>query len=183
MVELSDELVTEVKRESTTTDDLLGLVERHHDETQGVRKEVIRAYADRLEDERDYAFDAEGFLAEVDDRLTDSEEWVADDALYELDEERMSRYPARWHEELGGSTDPTGYVEYLQTEEPEYPSGSPDTDRGVPKRELEDIMSIVGRVTLAEARDAIETQRKQGGIEEDSDQHRNAGVYLAGEAE
>ncbi|AQL43395.1 hypothetical protein BV210_12145 [Halorientalis sp. IM1011] len=183
MVTLSDDAVAEIKHEgeSMTTIDLLTLIERHHPETDGLDRETLEAYADRLAEERDYAFDAESFLSAVDDALTDTNEFD-DGLLYRLGDDRISVYPQSWHDELGDSADAEAYVGFLQDVDG-FPAASADTDLGVPERELESVLSVVGRISRDEARTVIERQREDGRLVEDADQHRNAGVYRSEDAE
>lgn len=183
MPDISDTVVAEIKHEgeAMTTTDLVALIERHHPETAGLDRDTLDAYAQRLADERDYKLDAEAFQTAVDDALTDATEWVDDGAIYRLDDDRISVYPASWHDELGGSTDAEAYVGFLQTVDG-IPPASADTDLGVPERELEAVLSVVGRISRDEARTVIERQRENGRLVEDADQHRNAGVYRAEDA-
>ncbi|WP_193767570.1 hypothetical protein [Halorientalis pallida] len=184
MPDISDSVVAEIEHEgeAMTTTDLLALIERHHPETAGLDRDTLDAYAQRLSDERDYAFDADAFRTTVEDALTDATEWADDGAIYRLDDDRISVYPPAWHDELGGSTDAEAYVGYLQDVDG-LPTASADTDLGVPERELESVLSVVGRISRAEARTVIERQREDDRLVEDADQHRNAGVYRSEDAE
>lgn len=165
-----------------TTTDLVALLERHHRDTHGIELGTLRAYADRLADERDYKFDDEAFLSDADAALTDRTEWIGGEVIYLLDDERGSVYPATFHEELGGSTDAETYVGFLQDVEG-FPPASADEDLGVPERELESALSVVGQISRDEARSVIERQRENGTLVEDADQHPNAGVYRAEDAD
>lgn len=161
-------------------EELFDLIERSHDGEAGVGRELVVAYVRELASRRGYAFDADGFLDEIDERLTDSETWAGADRYYELPGDRLSQYPVRWHDQLGGSTDAAAYVRFLAQEVSEFVEGM---DRGgagpgIPEDTLVTIISIVGRVDHGAARAAIEDARERGDLIEDADQHPQAGVYL-----
>ncbi|WP_336002199.1 hypothetical protein [Halorientalis halophila] len=185
MTDLSDAVLAEIKQEgeTMTTIDLLALVERHESESQGLEWDRLEAYAHRLTEERDYAFDADAFLEDVESALTGASDWAGSGSVYRLGDDRISVYPPSWHDALGGSTDAEAYVECIQREADGFPRASADTDLGVPLRELESAISVVGRVSRDEAQTVVERQREDGRLVEDADQHRNAGVYRAEDAE
>lgn len=183
MVELNEHVISEAAHEGRTMvpEQLFSLVERHHPHQEpGVPREVLEAYADGVEDTVEYRFDADEFLREVDSQLTDSETWAGEDAFYRVDG-RLSRYPARWHRELGGTTDVREYIAFLQDEEDGYLDDVSlgGAGRGIPEQPLLDIVAIVGRVDREEAKEKLEELRDRGEVVEDADQHPNAGVYLA----
>lgn len=187
MTELDDSVIDEAvhEGESMLLEELFDLIERSHDGEAGVDREVVVAYVRELESRGGYAFDADGFLDEIDERLTDSEEWAGAERYYELPGDRLSQYPARWHDRLGGSTDAAAYVRFLGEEAPEFVESM---DRGgagpgVPEDTLISLISIVGRVDHGAARAAIEEARERGDLVEDADQHPQAGVYLADESD
>lgn len=187
MVEVHDAVVDEATHEGSamTVDDLVSLVERHHDDRPGVSCEALAAYAERLESRGDVEFDADAFLAEVDDRTTDAGTWTGGDVFYPVASDRISRFPARWHENLGGSTDVAAYLRYVRDEAPAFASavGRSDRAEALPESELLDVVSTVGRVDRDEAKESIEAARDRGDVVEGADQHPGASVFLAGEAE
>lgn len=186
MVELDEAVIDEADRrgEALHVADLVALVElRHDDGRPGVDRDVLAAYADELSARADFSFDADEFRATVDDRLTDAETWAGRDVLYEVEPGRVSRYPARWHERLDGSTDVREYVEFLETADPEFVDEFAGTGRGVPEDVLLDVVSVLGGVAREEARAALKEARDRGDVVEGADQHPNAEVYLADDVE
>lgn len=182
MVEINDEAIGEAVHEGDTMllGDLVDIIERYHDDDPGAPWEAVKAYARELASRRDYQFDAEGFLDEVRDRLTDDESWVDHDRLYQLDGDRISQFPARWHAELGGSTDAAEYVRFVQTEAPEFVEqlGRGATGSGIPEDTLISVIQVVGRVDREEAAGAIQRALDDGALDEGADQNPQADVYL-----
>lgn len=186
MAEIDDAVIEEAvhEGETTSTRGLVGLIERYHDDRAGVPRETVAAYARALADRRDYSFDAEGFLETVDSRLTDDESWAGTDRLYRLGDGRISLYPARWHDELGGSTDPVAYLRFLGSAAPEFAGEFQDggVSPGVPEGVLVDLLRVIGRTDRESAAAAISDARADGALGEAADQHPNAGVYLDDES-
>lgn len=184
MTELNDEVFAAARQRGRTllTEELVALIERHHPHDRpGVEREVVTQYADRLDDETSYDFDRDAFIDEVDARLVDTETWQDTDALYAIGDDRVSSYPARWHDALGGSTDVREYVEFLLEETDGYlddlESGA--AGRGIPEDELLDVVSVVGRTDRETAKAAVEKGRDAGELAEDADQHPDARVRPA----
>ena len=181
MSELNDEVFAAARQRGRTllTEELVALIERHHPHDRpGVAREVVTRYADRLDGERAYNFDRDAFLDEVDARLVDTETWRRTDALYALGNDRVSRYPARWHDALGGSRDVREYVDFLLGETDGFlddlDSGA--AGRGIPENELLDVVSVVGRTDRETAKAEVERAREAGDLAEDADQHPEARV-------
>ncbi|QLD91078.1 hypothetical protein HWV07_19325 [Natronomonas salina] len=176
-MELRDDVVDElVQRGPTTTQQTVLLIERGHRHEPGVERSTLEVYVDALEGRRDYEFDAEGFRADLEGALVDDETWTTDDALYRIGDDRVSRYPKRWHDELGGSDDVAAFVSLL--------NGSAYVDQGgVNEDALLDVVAAVGRTSVDDAKAELEALREEGVVVEDADQHPHAGVYLADEAE
>lgn len=183
MVDLHDAVLEEAAHEgeSLVPADLVSLAERAHDDGPGVPPDVVAAYAERLADGNRVDLDAEAFLAAIDDRRTAEDTWQGGDAFYEVGADRISRYPRRWHDELGGSADVREFVAFLQEEGPEFGRGGQGP--GVPEPTLLAVMAAVGGTDRREARAALEEARERGDVVEDADQHPDAGVYLADEAD
>ena len=160
--------------------DFVGLIERYHDDRPGVPQDAVAAYAHELAALRDYGFDAEGFFETVDERMADSESWTGSDRFYALDDDRLSLYPVRWHDALGGSTDAAEYVRYIRESEQEYVEAldSGSAGAGIPRDTLSYVIQVVGRVDRETAAAAIEDARDRDDVVLDAEQHPQAGVYL-----
>jgi len=178
MVDTDQQAVDEIVHEGDAlgTRELLDILERYHDDRPGVPRDAIDAYARELNEREDSSFDTEAFESTVADRLTDSDSWVDDgDPLYELDGDRISQYPATWHDRLGGERDPAAYLRFFEEMAPSVRS----RHGGVDEDQLIDIMAVVGGLGRDTAKAAIESAREEDRIVEDADQHPKAGVYLA----
>jgi hypothetical protein len=170
--------------EALTTETFVELAERAHADEQGVDRTRLRTYANRAGERRDVRFDREAFRAELDERVTDEEIWVGREAIYDVGEGRLSRYPAEWHAELGGTSDVAAYLEYLTGTEADFVSDPSGVDAGprIPQSELLDVIALVGRTSREAARSAVAEARNAGDVVQDADQHPNAGVYLPEDA-
>ncbi|QLG64158.1 hypothetical protein [Halorarum salinum] len=186
MVELDANVLEEIRHGGRTMliEDVVSLVERSHDDDRpGVPRGTVEAYAEALETDPEASVDLDTFLEELDDSLTDSETWAGDGHLYRLEDDRISLFPAEWHERFGGSTDVQEYVEFLQGDA----DGAVDdvarggAGPGVPEQLLVDVVAVVGRISREEARARLQDLRKSGELVEDADQHPNAGVMLRDE--
>lgn len=157
--------------------EFVGIVERYHTDSVGVEWPTLEAYADEIA--ADGAIDADAFLEAVRSSATESETWVDDDSVYWVSEGRLSRYPRRWHDDLGDTEDVVAFVEYLVDEadgyRPEAGAGGP---AGIPQDELLDVVSTVGPLDRATANDRLEDRRDEGVLVEDADQHPSGNVYL-----
>jgi len=82
--------------------ELVELVERAHDpDAAGVSREVLDAYITELGE----SLDGDSLRRDVDNALTNSAGWLSGDALYEVSNGRVSRYPRSFHDELDSETD------------------------------------------------------------------------------
>ncbi|QLG28627.1 hypothetical protein HUG10_14205 [Halorarum halophilum] len=186
MVELDEDVLEELQHggRSLLIEDVVSIIERNHlDDRPGVSRETLEAYADALEADPDQQFDMETFHEELDSRLTDSDTWVDDDRLYRVGDDRISSYPATWHDRLGGKTDVRTYVVFLQDEAPEFKEdvGRGGAGPGIPQDQLLDVVSVVGRIERQEARAVLQDLHDRGELVEDADQHPDAGVMLGDE--
>lgn len=182
-MELRDDVVDEiVHRGPATVRRTVLLVERGHRTEPGVDREALDDYVDALEARDDFEFDPEWFYDELDDGLVDAEEWVDEDRLYRLGDDRISRYPPRWHDQLGGSDDVAEFVATLTATGFAESVGQSGAGGGLDEEALLDAVSAVGRVPKTEAKGELETLRDEGVVVEDADQHPHAGVYLADDA-
>lgn len=183
MTDLNDDVFAAARQRGRTllTEELLALIERHHPHDRpGVARETVTRYADGLADETSFDFDRGTFVEEVDARLTDTETWQDTDAVYALGDDRVSTYPARWHDALGGSTDVREYVDFLLDEAEGYVAdlNSGAAGRGVPENELLDVVAAVGRTDRETAKVGVEKAREAGDLAEGADQHPEARVRL-----
>ena len=63
--------------------------------------------------------DDEAFREVLEERLTDADGWVSEsDQLYEVDGDRISQYPAAWHDQLSGERDPAAYLRFFEAKAP-----------------------------------------------------------------
>lgn len=176
-MEPRDDVVDEiVHRGPTTTQQTVALLERGHRHERGIERSTLDDYAEALDERADFEFDPEGFYTDLEDALVDDGAWVSEDALYRVGDDRISRYPERWHDELGGSDDVAAFVSLL--------NDSPSVEHGgVNEEALLDVVAAVGRVRKDDAKAELEHLREEGVVVEDADQHPDAGVYLAEDAE
>ncbi|WP_327050828.1 hypothetical protein [Halomicrococcus gelatinilyticus] len=182
----TDERVLDGINQTLRLDGLVVLVERFHSHTQpGVPRETIDRYADPFSTSVGGGPDVDAFHEEVESRLTDSRTWSGGDSLYRLDPGRISRYPAEWHDRLGGTTDVRKYVDFIQEEVPEFKDdvGQGGSGPGVPEQPLLDAIAVVGRTDRDEVKAELADLRDRGEIAEDADQHPNPGVVLRDERE
>lgn len=182
----TDERVLDRINQTLRLDGLIVLVERFHSHTQpGVSRETVDRYAEPFSASIGEGPDVDAFHEEVDSRLTDSRTWSGGDSLYELGSGQISRYPAEWHDRLGGTTDVRRYVKFLQEEVPEFKDdiGQGGAGPGIPEQPLFDVIAVVGRTDRDEVRAKVAEFRDRGEIAEDADQHPNAGVVLSDDHE
>lgn len=184
MTDLNDRVFEEAAAERRTLlpEELVELIERHHAHEQpGVAWEVLSDYAAALDDELGGQFDADSFLDGLEEQVTEAGTWQGPNTLYVLDDDRVSRYPARWHEALEGETDIREYVRFL-VEEAEDFEGAIDSGGagpGVPENDLLRVVAVVGRTDRETAKERLEECRNAGELTEDADQHPDARVRLA----
>lgn len=177
MVELRRAVIDEAGERSKylTATEFLDLVERGHPtDAPGVERSTFEAYAEQL-DEETPTVDADGLRESLDERTTDDEEWVDDETVYRLGDGRISLYPASWHERLGGESDPRAFLRTF--------SETGAFEAGVPESTLIDAMAVVGNADRETAKGNLEALRERGEVVEGADQHPDANVYLAEDAE
>lgn len=139
--------------------DLVEYLERHHPvEGPGVPRDLVEAYADELE------YDRERFDDSLDDRLTDARSWQPGDRLYRIDG-NVSVYPPSWHERLAGSTDLAEYVDVM-LESVKAPEGVEvdRSDLGVAQADLLTAAEIIGELDRGEATALLKNQRLGGSL-------------------
>ncbi|MFC7197029.1 hypothetical protein ACFQL4_24245 [Halosimplex aquaticum] len=183
MSELNQAVVDEAVKEGVDGRSRPGRTDRALPPGAGVERETIEAYAAELEARDDYAFDAEDFLAHVDENTTDGDWWeggVYYDIGEGVDDHRISLYPAAWHERLGESTDAREVVEFMLDEDPDYLDdlalGGPGG--GVPEKAVVEALMLVGGMDRRDANTVINEARERDDVVEDGDQSPEAHIYL-----
>lgn len=182
MADTDQQVVEEIidEGDSLDTDAFIDVLERLHDDRSGVSETAIDAYANALEAREDSTFDSEAFHEVLSDRRTDADSWVPEsDPLYELDGDRISQYPATWHDRLNGERDPVAYLRFFEAAAPSVLTNAPGGRQGINEDTLIDAMMVVGGMGRQPAKAAIEAARDDDRVVEDADQNPKAGVYLA----
>ncbi|HET7323616.1 MAG TPA: hypothetical protein VFJ06_04730 [Halococcus sp.] len=198
MVELEERVLSAAKeREALSVDDLLRLVQQHHSPDEpGVAHDTLMEYGRALTD-ANLTLDArsdplrgtapeftDGTLEhELDERLTDDESWVGEDALYELDDDRVSIYPAPWHDALDGTTDLTECIRFIRDESGFKEAPGVGTGTGVPEELVLDVATVIGGFSPEEASTRLEERKEQGEIIEDRTTAQGSGLSVRGESD
>ncbi len=139
--------------------DLVKYLERHHPvEGPGVPRDLVEAYADELE------YNRERFDTSLDDRLTDARSWQPGDRLYQIGG-NVSVYPPSWHERLADTRDLADYVDVM-LESVKAPEGVEvdRSDLGVSQADLLTAVEIIGEIDRGEAKNLLRNQRLEGSI-------------------
>jgi hypothetical protein len=184
MAEVNDAIVEEILQDSQNLllREVVTLIEREHPDaatTPGITREALTAYAQEFGEDTAFRAGPEEFRASINDRLTDSETWVDNDVLYELNDDRVSVYPSRWHDAFDSDADIPSFLEFLQDEaniDDDFNRGG--AGDGMPEGKLIEIVSVVGRTDPETVKTRIEALRDEGVLVEDADQHPNARVQL-----
>ena len=182
MVEINERIVAEAddRGESLLVDEFLTLIEQYHSHDRpGIAWETLEAYTEAMGGtDYGHSHDMEGVLDAVDERLTDGE--YRTDAFYRVGDDRVSVYPASWHDELGGEIDLREYVRFLTNRDIDAENGAElgANGGGVPEPLLIEIAGIVGRTDPDTVKSRLEDLREQHELVEGADQHPNARVRL-----
>ena len=176
MPELRDDVIDQAFHEGETliVNDLVGLIERHHDdEYYGAPVDLVRAYVERLAEE-DSRYDPEEVDEALDEQTVDDDSWVDADSLYDVGEGRVSKFPLEWHEALSGEKDVYEIVTFVVDALPEdgrdaFATGG--AGEGVPRQRLIDIAEIIGGLSQAEVRRQLEELGERDRIEVADEQH------------
>jgi len=161
MASVDTDLANEISHHDDyfTARDLVEYLERHHPvEGPGVPRDLVEAYADELN------YDRERFDTSLDDRLTDARSWQPGDRLYRIDG-NVSVYPPLWHERLVDTTDLADYVDVM-LESVKAPEGVEvdRSDLGVSQADLLTAVEIIGEIDRGEAKSLLKNQRLEGSI-------------------
>ncbi|MFC4551235.1 MULTISPECIES: hypothetical protein [Halorussus] len=176
MGEVREDVLEEVEShsETLTLEDFVRLIEENHYEAEpGVDRGLLADYAEAA------FFDVD--LAQLDDRTTDSESWVAGEPLYEVGENRVSAYPLTWHEAFGGTDDLRTIIEMIQDEvtEPEGTQYEAVTEQGIPEDKILRVAQVVAGIDRQTTRNALKRLRDNGEIEEYASQARSPTIRLS----
>ena len=161
MVSVDSDLANELSHHDDyfTARELVQYLERHHPvEGPGVPRDLVEAYADELD------YDRDRFDTSLDDRLTDARSWQSGNLLYRIDG-NVSIYPAEWHDRLADTTDLAEYVEVMLES-----VRAPDAveiereDLGVSQDDLLTAVEIIGELDRGEARRLLKNQRLEGAL-------------------
>lgn len=143
----------------------------------GVPWSLLEAYARRLDEDGWIPMSAENVLDALERQVVDSTDWTGDDAFYAIGENRVSRFPRAWHDELDGETDIERYVAVMEPDVGDE-TRTGGAGRGVPKPILLDAATIMGGYDRERADDRLHDLFTDGVVEEDTDQHPEARVRL-----
>ncbi|WP_266077867.1 hypothetical protein [Haladaptatus caseinilyticus] len=170
-------LVAELENrvETLLLDDAVRLVElRHADEGQGIQREMLDDYLDQI----GYGMDA--FPSSLEDLLTESESWQGDRKIYQLDGDRVSVYPARWHDRLRDTTDLREYLRVIDSDGfgTDDSSRGQITEDGVAEELLLDVAVAIGGMDRDDGREQLKQLRDEGDVAEYPSQHANPWVQL-----
>lgn len=191
MSEFNEHVLEEAgsRGEKLVIDDLVLLIERYDgDDGPGVTIDRVEAYAERLA-AQDAPVNPDKVRPAIEERLTDAENWSTEAAasgtwfgsgtLYEVGDDRVSTLPARWHDELAGSTDLTRYLEVILTDADGGDFDSGGNDSGVPETVLVNAATVLGGLSPGQAREQLADLHAEGVVTESADQHPNARIHLA----
>jgi hypothetical protein len=181
--EINDGVVQDANErgEKLLAEDFLLWIEREHaEEGPGVTEDRFRSYEEALSEQR-ASFDPGELRSSLDETMVDSEAWVDDDAVYALGGDRISTFPAAWHDRLADSDDLREYVAVIEeaTSDTEISTGG--RGPGVPEGLLLDAASVIGGLDREVAKERLERLRDDGDLVQDADQHPDARVYLGEE--
>lgn len=190
MVDTNQQVIEEARQrdDMLTSREMLLMIERQHrPDGPGVDQELLDAYDDAVGRDAAIPFE-EGELREsVERRLSDDERWVDEDTYYRLGDGRISVFPAEWHDALGDTRDVREYVDVIGEAMGESGPGA-DSRRGgvgtgVPEGLVLEAASVIGGLDQGTAKERLEQRRDDGELVEDADQHPNARIHLAEDAE
>ena len=196
--DLDDRILEEATDRGTLrAEELLTLCEGYStDDEPGLTRETLVAYARALDErEADVALDtqAEGLtdqethaisdgllIQELRTRRTDAFEWEGE-GIYVLDasEDRLSAFPAAWHEEVGGETDLGELFAFLREIEPFRRDAEAGTGKVSPDR-LIALASAVGGLDPESARERLAELKEGGEIVEVSESPSHEGLKARG---
>lgn len=190
MVDTNQQVIEEARQrgDTLTSRELLLLIEQYHRPGgPGVGRELLEAYDAEVARDDVIPYQEGQLLETVERHLGDDESWVDEETYYPVGDDRVSTFPAAWHDELGDTTDLRAYVDVIGNA-----IGGSDTDSdsqrgrmgtGVPEGLLLEAARAVGGLDPETAKSRLEERRDAGELVEDADQHPNARVHLSEDTE
>ena len=182
MPELRDDVIDQAfhKGDTLIINDLVGLIERHHDdEYYGAPVDLVEAYVERLAEE-DSRYKPEGVSQALDEQTVDDESWIDADSLYDVGEGRVSKFPLEWHEALHDEEDVYEYVTFVV-------DALPDEGRdafavggagpGIPRQRLIDLVQVIGHLDESDIKEQLQRLGDEGRIEAEAEEHPNQRIY------
>ncbi|WP_435177665.1 hypothetical protein [Halorussus sp. AFM4] len=151
----------EKQHQTLTLHDFVRIVEAHHsDDGGGVERDLLAAHAAAVY----FGVD----VSEIDDRLAPSDEWTDADEFYELDDDRVSAYPPKWHEVVSDTDDLLDLIELVQagTDEPAGKGPEAVAKQGVNQELVLRVAETVADIDRDEARQRLNELRRAGEIEQ-----------------
>lgn len=190
MVDTNQQVIEEARQrgDTLTSRELLLLIEQYHRPGgPGVGRELLEAYDAEAARDDVIPYQEGQLLETVERHLGDDESWVDEETYYPVGDDRVSTFPAAWHDELGDTTDLRAYVDVIGNA-----MGGSGTDSdsqrgrmgtGVPEGLLLEAARAVGGLDPETAKSRLEERRDAGELVEDADQHPNARVHLSEDTE
>lgn len=190
MVDTNQQVIEEARQrgDTLTSRELLLLIEQYHRPGgPGVGRELLEAYDAEVARDDVIPYQEGQLLETVERHLGDDESWVDEETYYPVGDDRVSTFPAAWHDELGDTTDLRAYVDVIGNA-----MGGSGTDSdsqrgrmgtGVPEGLLLEAARAVGGLDSETAKSRLEERRDAGELVEDADQHPNARVHLSEDTE
>jgi hypothetical protein len=178
---IADRIVSQERTPRLTA--FVAIAERAVDDP-GIERGRLVAYAEELDERQESDLDFGAFESELSNQVTDADGWADEAAVYRLGDDRVSRYPPAWHDELGGSTDVAAYVAFLKDSDAPYVTGDEEVAGGpnISQQDLVDIVEVIGNAETEDVRTALREAREAGDIVQAADQHPDGRIYLPEDA-
>lgn len=184
--DLSETVLDEIAghRETILAGDIVVLAEQYDEayaHERGVPVDRLVAYVEELA-RNGYSLDPDGVREGLDEKAVRSDTFAGTDKLYWVGEDRVSAFPPRWHEELDGETDLVRYVEVMlrDIDDSEDAFDHGGAGSGIPVPDLVNAVNAMSDLTREQVSSEISRLNSEGVLEEDTEQHPEARVRLAG---
>ncbi|NHN59806.1 MULTISPECIES: hypothetical protein [Halorussus] len=164
---------------SISTERILFLIEYYDSDGEpGIPRDRYDRYAEAIEANDRVPYTAEEMRAVIDSRLTDSRTWVPH-AFYQIAPNRISLFPARWHDKLDGETDVREHVRYIQSADSGFHGDDGNLHTaGVPKQLLIRAVSVFGGEDPETVKEQLDNHIRNGDLRALPDQNPNADIQL-----